>query len=154
MTAEGQSVVIAIDGPVAAGKGTIARRLATELGYAYLDTGSLYRAVAAKLIADGEDPENVDVAVRYATELTPPDLERTDLRREDVGQGASVVAAHSDVLNPPCKAGFEVSRTQQIEECGFRVCAGYHGISCELFTISQFNAANMVTIQQDFRHHG
>ena len=43
-------MIIAVDGPVAAGKGTLARRLATAFDYAYLDTGSIYRAVAAKLL--------------------------------------------------------------------------------------------------------
>ncbi len=97
MPAVGDSIVIAIDGPVAAGKGTIARKLAVELGFAYLDTGSLYRAVAAKLIADGEDPEKGDVATRYAAELVPQDLDRQDLRLEQVGQGASIVAANPGV---------------------------------------------------------
>ena len=78
MPAAGDSIIIAIDGPVAAGKGTIARKLAVELGFAYLDTGSLYRAVAAKLIADGEDPENGDVTSTYAGELVPQHLERQD----------------------------------------------------------------------------
>lgn len=97
MSAGVDSVVIAIDGPVAAGKGTIARRLAAELGLAYLDTGSLYRAVAAKLIADGENPENGEVAAGYAAKLQPQDLEREDLRLEEVGQGASIVAANPGV---------------------------------------------------------
>ncbi|MGZ0245798.1 MAG: (d)CMP kinase, partial [Alphaproteobacteria bacterium] len=49
-------VVIAVDGPAASGKGTLARRLAAELGYAYLDTGLLYRAVGLILIRQGLDP--------------------------------------------------------------------------------------------------
>lgn len=86
-------MIIAVDGPVAAGKGTLARRLAAALGYAYLDTGSIYRAVGAKLLAAGGDPEDAETAAAAARELTPADLERDDLRREDVGQAASQVAA-------------------------------------------------------------
>ena len=90
-------MIIAVDGPVAAGKGTLARRLAAAFDYAYLDTGSIYRAVAAKLLAAGEDPEVHDLAVRAAEGLQPGDLDRPDLRREDVGQAASKVAANQAV---------------------------------------------------------
>jgi len=74
---------VAIDGPAAAGKGTIARALAERFGFAYLDTGLLYRAVAAK----GGDP------VQAALGLTPQDLARDDLRTLAAGQAASRVAA-------------------------------------------------------------
>ena len=74
---------VAIDGPAAAGKGTIARALADRFGFAYLDTGLLYRAVAAK----GGDP------VQAALGLTAGDLARDDLRSLAAGQAASRVAA-------------------------------------------------------------
>ncbi len=86
-------MIIAVDGPAAAGKGTLARRLAAELGFAHLDTGRIYRAVAAKVLAAGRDTRDAAAAVRAAGTLRPEDLERGDLRREEVGQGASVVAA-------------------------------------------------------------
>lgn len=78
---------VAIDGPAAAGKGTIARALADKFGLAYLDTGLLYRAVAAK----GGDP------VQAALGLTPQDLARDDLRSLAAGQAASRVAAIPEV---------------------------------------------------------
>ncbi len=90
-------MIIAVDGPVAAGKGTLARRLARARDYAYLDTGSIYRAVAAKILAAGGDPEDQLLAVQAAQELEPGDLERGDLRRENVGQAASKVAANQGV---------------------------------------------------------
>ena len=90
-------MIIAVDGPVAAGKGTLARRLAAAADYAYLDTGSIYRAVAAKILAAGDDPEDHALAVRAAQALQPRDLARGDLRREDVGQAASKVAANQGV---------------------------------------------------------
>ena len=74
---------IAIDGPAAAGKGTIGRALAQTFGFAHLDTGLLYRAVAVK----GGDP------VRAAQTLTAADLSRPDLRSLAAGQAASRVAA-------------------------------------------------------------
>ena len=78
---------VAIDGPAAAGKGTIARALADRFGFAYLDTGLLYRAVAAK----GGDP------VQAALGLTADDLARGDLRSLAAGQAASRVAAIAQV---------------------------------------------------------
>ena len=59
-------VVIAVDGPAASGKGTLARRIAAELGYAYLDTGLLYRAIGLELLRDGEDPADAETAAAHA----------------------------------------------------------------------------------------
>ncbi len=86
-------MIIAVDGPVAAGKGTLARRLAAALDYAYLDTGSIYRAVAAKILAAGGNPEDPETATAAARALAPIDLQRDDLRLETVSQAASKVAA-------------------------------------------------------------
>ncbi len=86
-------MIIAIDGPGAAGKGTLARRLATAYDFAYLDSGLLYRAVAAKVLAAGKDPEPGEAAVAAAAGLSLKDLERAGLRDERCGQIASVVAA-------------------------------------------------------------
>lgn len=86
-------MIIAIDGPGAAGKGTLARRLARALDFAYLDTGAIYRAVAARLLAAGADPGDSAAAVRVAAALRPDDLNRPDLRDERVSQAASRVAA-------------------------------------------------------------
>jgi CMP/dCMP kinase len=81
---EGEAVfTVAIDGPAAAGKGTIARALAERFGFAHLDTGLLYRAVGAK----GGDP------IVAAQSLTPADLARDGLRSMAAGQAASRVAA-------------------------------------------------------------
>ena len=77
---------VAIDGPAAAGKGTIARAVAEHFGFAYLDTGLLYRAAARKAM-DGMDPE---VAAKA---LTPQDFGRDGLRTAKVGQAASKIAA-------------------------------------------------------------
>lgn len=80
---------VAIDGPAAAGKGTIGRAIAERFGFAHLDTGLLYRAVGAK-VAEGADP----VA---ACALTPADLARSDLRSAEAGQAASRVAVLPEV---------------------------------------------------------
>ena len=84
--------VIAIDGPAAAGKGTLARRLAEHLGLRYLDSGRLYRAVAAKLLRAGDDPGDEAKAVAAARALVAEDLEDLGLRDEAVGQAASILA--------------------------------------------------------------
>ncbi len=81
---------VAIDGPAAAGKGTISRRLADQFGFAHLDTGLLYRAVGAK-VAGGAAPEMA------AQNLTAADLARTDLRSHSAGQAASKVAVIPEV---------------------------------------------------------
>jgi CMP/dCMP kinase len=78
---------VAIDGPAAAGKGTIARAVAARFGFAHLDSGLLYRAVGAF----GGDP------VAAAKGLRPEDLQRGDLRSMAAGQAASVVAAMPEV---------------------------------------------------------
>ncbi|WP_324752339.1 d(CMP) kinase [Roseovarius sp. Pro17] len=81
---------IAIDGPAAAGKGTVGRRLAAHFGFAHLDTGLLYRATGRRTL-DGTD------AVEAARSLQPHDLEARDLRTPEVGQAASRVAAIPEV---------------------------------------------------------
>lgn len=90
-------MIIAVDGPVAAGKGTLARSLARELNLAYLDTGLIYRAVGARILDRDEDPRDPDAALRAAKSLVPADLDRDDLRREIVGLAASTVAANTAV---------------------------------------------------------
>jgi CMP/dCMP kinase len=87
-------VIIAIDGPAGAGKGTLAKRLAKALGFAYLDTGLLYRAVGAKLLAAGIQEPEADQASAVAHALTVNDLAHPDqLRGERIGQAASKAAA-------------------------------------------------------------
>lgn len=88
---------VAIDGPAAAGKGTIARALADRYGFAHLDTGALYRAVGATLLAAGADPADAEAAAAAARALRPQDLARGDLRSAAAGEAASVVAANPDV---------------------------------------------------------
>jgi cytidylate kinase len=84
--------VIAVDGPAASGKGTVARRLAAHYGYHFLDTGLLYRAVGARLLESGVDPADGEAVARLAAMLAPADLERPELRSERIGQAASRVA--------------------------------------------------------------
>lgn len=94
-------LVIAIDGPAAAGKGTLARRLANELGLAYLDTGSIYRAVGVSVLKAGQDPADTAAAAAAAQTLTPDSLSVLQqdplLRSEDGGKAASLVAAQPAV---------------------------------------------------------
>ena len=85
--------VIAIDGPAAAGKGTLARRLATTLGLPYLDTGLLYRAVGRRVLDIGGDPHDPAAAERAAMSLQPADLQRFDLRGPQADAAAASVAS-------------------------------------------------------------
>jgi cytidylate kinase len=85
--------VIAIDGPAAAGKGTLARRLAAELGLPHLDTGLLYRGVARRVLDRGADPRDATAAEREARALLASDLRRGDLRGPEADMAASAVSA-------------------------------------------------------------
>ena len=103
---------IAIDGPAGAGKSTIARRLAKELGYYYVDTGAIYRTVAYFMDLLGISPKDVDGVERYIDELTI-EIEYDedgvqhmimngmdvsgDIRTQDISQKASLVSAHAVV---------------------------------------------------------
>jgi cytidylate kinase len=85
--------VIAIDGPAAAGKGTLARRIAAALGLPYLDTGLLYRAVGRLVLDGGGDPADPVTAETAARALRPDDLERGNLRGSVADAAAAAVAA-------------------------------------------------------------
>lgn len=86
-------MIIAVDGPSAAGKGTIAKRLAEHYGLHYLDTGLLYRAVARDLLAQGASLEDEDAASRAAAALDPDSLADPALGCLALGEAASRIAA-------------------------------------------------------------
>ena len=86
-------MIIAIDGPAAAGKGTLARRLADHFGFAYLDTGSLYRAVGLAVLRSGKNPEDAEAASQASAKLDTSLFCDPDLRAEATGNAASKVAA-------------------------------------------------------------
>ena len=105
-----KTVTIAIDGPAGAGKSTIARKLAAELGYYYVDTGAIYRTVAYFLDLLGISPKDSDGVERYLDELTVQiDYDEEgkqhmlmngmdvtdDIRSLEIGQKASIVSAHA-----------------------------------------------------------
>lgn len=107
-----KKISIAIDGPAGAGKSTIAKRLAKELGYMYVDTGAIYRTVAYFFDLWGVSPKDIDGIRRYIDELTiriEYDAEGTqhmimngmdvtaDIRTQEIGQKASLVSAHAIV---------------------------------------------------------
>ena len=107
-----KTVSIAIDGPAGAGKSTIARRLAKEMGYYYVDTGAIYRTVAYFLDLLGVSPKDADGVRRYIDELTVEiaydeegvqhmlmnGLDVTDdIRTQEISQKASLVSAHTEV---------------------------------------------------------
>jgi cytidylate kinase len=90
-------MIIAIDGPAAAGKGTLAKRIATALKLPYLDTGILYRATAKRVLEAGGDPADVTAALAAAQALEPADLQRSDLRDAATSKAASQVASIAQV---------------------------------------------------------
>ena len=85
--------VVAIDGPAASGKGTLARRLADRFGLAHLDTGKLYRATASLVLAAGADPADAEVAATAARQVDMTHLADPALLGEEVAQASSIVAA-------------------------------------------------------------
>lgn len=107
-----KKISIAIDGPAGAGKSTIARRLARELGYRYVDTGAIYRTVAYFMDLWGVSPKDVDGVTRYIDELTVGieydddgvqhmimnGMDVTeDIRSQEISQKASLISAHAVV---------------------------------------------------------
>lgn len=86
-------MIIALDGPAAAGKGTLGRRLAKLYDLAFLDTGGLYRAAALKLLGNGGDLADPAAAEAAARSVRAQDLDDPRLRDDRVGEAASVVAA-------------------------------------------------------------
>jgi cytidylate kinase len=90
-------MIIAIDGPAASGKGTIARRLAAHYGLPHLDTGLLYRATARSLMERGERLENVDAAISAARGLALTDFDEKQLRGAEMGEAASIMGAMPQV---------------------------------------------------------
>ena len=107
-----KTISIAIDGPAGAGKSTIAKRLAKELGYYYVDTGAIYRTVAYFMDLIGISPKDVDGVNRYIDEVTVEieydddgaqhmfmnEIDVTnDIRTQDISQKASLISAHAVV---------------------------------------------------------
>ena len=88
----GAGLVIAIDGPASAGKGTLARRVAAALGLPHLDTGLLYRATGRRVLEAGADPGDPAAATHAALALVPGDLARPDLRGPAADRASSLVA--------------------------------------------------------------
>ena len=90
-------MIIAVDGPAAAGKGTIARALARHFGFHFLDTGALYRMVGLAAIRAGGEPITVPAAIAAALSLDPASFTDAELRSEKVGAAASIVAVIPEV---------------------------------------------------------
>jgi CMP/dCMP kinase len=90
-------LVIAIDGPAASGKGTLARRLAAHYGLPHLDTGLLYRATACALLDEGLRLDDIEAAVAAARGLSLTDFDDQRLRSREMGEAASIVAALPEV---------------------------------------------------------
>ncbi|MBB3811333.1 (d)CMP kinase [Pseudochelatococcus contaminans] len=90
-------MIIAIDGPAASGKGTLAKRLAAHFGLPYLDTGMLYRGVARVMLDDGLPLGDEAAAEAVAQSFRPGSVDEERLRGREMGEAASVVAAHPRV---------------------------------------------------------
>jgi cytidylate kinase len=107
------SFVVALDGPAASGKGTLAQLIAREFAFAHLDTGILYRGVAAMLLREGRDPADAEAAADAAERFSLDAISGVDIRTREIGAAASKVAAQPAVrralldfqrrfaLNPP-----------------------------------------------------
>jgi cytidylate kinase len=90
-------MIIAIDGPAASGKGTLAKRLASHFGLAHLDTGLLYRAVAGDMLKHGKSLDDRAGAAEAARALDPATLDDPELRKPAAGEAASMVAGIPEV---------------------------------------------------------
>ena len=124
-----KKISVAIDGPAGAGKSTIARRLAKELGYYYVDTGAIYRTVAYFLDLWGVSPKDIDGVTRYIDELTvgieydEDGLQHMimngidvtgDIRTQEIGQKASLISAHAIVREALLDMQREVAKNYNV----------------------------------------
>jgi len=91
------SIIVAVDGPAASGKTTLAKRLAAANGLRFLDTGLLYRAVARRVLALAQSPTDEAAAAAAARAVSAEDLDPEALRAERIGEGASIVAVFPGV---------------------------------------------------------
>jgi CMP/dCMP kinase len=107
-------MIIAVDGPLAAGKGTIAKALAAHYGLPFMDTGALYRGVAYRVLEAGFSPQDPDAALKAAETLNMAGIDDALLRTAQVGSGASVVAANQAVRN----ALFDLQRNFALQPGG------------------------------------
>lgn len=90
-------MIIAVDGPSAAGKGTLARGIAKAMGYHFLDTGSLYRAVGLMMLRHGQALDDAKAAAQFAAALDLTSIADGDLRNEDVAHAASRISVYPEV---------------------------------------------------------
>ena len=124
-----KTISIAIDGPAGAGKSTIAKRLAKELGYYYVDTGAIYRTVAYFMDLIGISPKDVDGVNRYIDEVTVEieydedgaqhmfmnEIDVTnDIRTQDISQKASLISAHAVVRDVLLDMQRDVANTPNV----------------------------------------
>ena len=111
-------MIIAVDGPSAAGKGTLARGIAKALGYHFLDTGSLYRMVGFSMLQEGKLGSDAAAATAIALSLKPETINDADLRSEDVAAMASEVAVIPEVRQALLE--FQRSFARKATGCGAR----------------------------------
>jgi CMP/dCMP kinase len=104
-------MIIAVDGPAASGKGTLARQLAAHYGLAYLDTGSLYRAVALGVLRAGKSPDDESAALEVAGKLDQVAIADYEIRRAGLGEAASIVAAFPAVRERMLGLQRQIART-------------------------------------------
>lgn len=90
-------LLIAIDGPAASGKGTLAKLLGEKLNLPVLYTGNIYRAIAYKILTNKIDPKDKDQVVQAAKELILEDLDNSSLNQEKVGKYASIIGVYPEL---------------------------------------------------------
>ena len=104
-------MIIAIDGPAASGKGTLARRIAKHYGLNYLDTGLIYRAVARDVLRAGKSTSDAATALAAAKALDPATLDDPSLKDRGIADHASIVAGHPEVRAALLQFQREFART-------------------------------------------
>ena len=143
------SFVVAIDGPAASGKGTLARKLARHYGFAYLDTGSLYRAVGQAVRDAGGDPTDEKAALAAARALDIARIDEKTIRTREAGEAASLVA----VMTPVRAAILDFQRDFAANPPGGQKGAVLDGRDIGTVVCPDANVKLFVTASPEMRAH-
>ncbi|MDD4555824.1 MAG: (d)CMP kinase [Alphaproteobacteria bacterium] len=150
-----KDMIITIDGPASAGKGTLAKKLADAMGYAYFDTGMVYRAVGLEMMLSGQDVEQESLAENFAKKLTFSKMislsQKPEFRGPENGNNASKVAAYASVRAALLKMQQDFAQNPQLEDGSVAQGVIYDGRDTGTVVCPQADLKLFVTASSEVR---